>query len=127
MALGRSDSVVAVHVDPKHHLLLQRHWGQHVRLELPVSQAAGDTSVAIVGDFTLDSVPATRDGDKWVVNLPLTEGRYVFSWQINGKPRSIIKGGNPGTDGDPATTGAIEVRPLEPLTDGLPKGGTFHQ
>ena len=127
VALGRSDSVVAVHVDPKHHLLLQRHWGQHVRLELPVSQAAGDTSVAIVGDFTLDSVPATRDGDKWVVNLPLTEGRYVYSWQINGKPRSIIKGGNPGTDGDPATTGAIEVRPLEPLTDGLPKGGTFHQ
>jgi len=127
VALGRSDSVVAVHVDPKHHLLLQRHWGQHVRLELPVSQAAGDTSVAIVGDFTLDSVPATRDGDKWVVSLPLTEGRYVYSWQINGKPRSIIKGGNPGTDGDPATTGAIEVRPLEPLTDGLPKGGTFHQ
>ncbi|HKT08659.1 MAG TPA: M1 family aminopeptidase [Gemmatimonadaceae bacterium] len=127
VALGKSDSVTAVHIDPKHHLLLQRHWGQHVRLELPVSQAAGDTAVAIVGDFTLDSVPATREGDKWVVTLPLTEGRYVYSWQINGKPRSIIKGGNPGTDGDPATTGAIEVRPLEPLTDGLPKGGTFHQ
>lgn len=125
--LGRSDSVTAVHVDPAHHLLLQRHWGQHVRLELPVSRAAGDTAVAIVGDFTLDSVPATRDGDKWVVTLPLTDGRYVYSWQINGKPRSIIKGGNPGTDGDSITTGAIVVRPLEPLTDGLPKGGTFHQ
>lgn len=127
VVLGRSDSVTAVRVDPKHHLLLQRHWGQNVRLELPVAQAAGDTSVAIVGDFTLDSVPATRDGDKWVVTLPLTEGRYVYSWQINGKPRSIIKGGNPGTDGDPSTSGAIEVRPLELLTEGLPKGGTFHQ
>jgi len=127
IALGRSDSVTAVHVDPNHHLLLQRHWGQHVRLELPVSQAAGDTAVAVVGDFTLDSVPATREGDKWVVTLPLTDGRYVYSWQINGKPRSILKGGNPGTDGDPATTGAIRVRPLEPIIDGLPRGGTFHQ
>ena len=127
VALAGVDSVVAVHVDPDHHLLLQRHWGQHVRLELPVAQAAGDTAVAIVGDFTLDSIPAAREGDTWVVTIPLTTGRYVYAWQINGKPRSIIKGGNPGSDSDPATTGSIEVKPLEPLTDGLPKGGTFHQ
>ena len=123
VALGTADSVVAVHVDPDDHLLLQRHWGERVHLELPVSQAAGDTAVAIVGDFTLDSVPATRQGDKWVVDLPLTEGRYVYSWQINGKPRSVLKGGNAGTDGDPATTGALEVKALVPLADGLPKGG----
>ncbi|MGH7647749.1 MAG: M1 family aminopeptidase [Gemmatimonadaceae bacterium] len=123
VALGSADSVIAVHVDPDDRLLLQRHWGERVHLELPMSRAAGDTAVAIVGDFTLDSVPARREGDKWVVDLPLTEGRYVYSWQINGKPRSILKGGNAGTDGDPATTAAIEVRGLVPLADGLPKGG----
>lgn len=123
VSLGAGDSVVAVHVDPDHHLLLQRHWGQYIRLELPVPKAAGDTAVAIVGDFTLGSVRATREGDNWVVTLPLTEGRYAYSWQINGKPRSILKGGNPGSDGDPATSGVIVVKPLEPMTDGLPKGG----
>jgi hypothetical protein len=31
-----TDSLTAVHVDPDHRLLLQRHWGERARFELPV-------------------------------------------------------------------------------------------
>jgi hypothetical protein len=119
--VGTGDPVTAVHVDPDRRLLLRRYWGEVVTLELPVAQTTGAKTVALVGDFSLGAVPATRAGDKWVVTLPLSEGRYVWSWQIDGKPRSEGEGGDPGTQGDPSTTGERVVRPLQLLTDPYPK------
>jgi hypothetical protein len=116
-----ADSMIAVHVDPDHRLLLQRHWGEHARFELPAEQAKGAKAVAIVGDFSLTAVPATREGDRWVVELPLTEGRYVWCWQLDGAPRAIVEGGDPGTDGDPALTFVRYVRPVQLLSDAYPK------
>jgi hypothetical protein len=115
------DSVTAVHVDPDHRLLLHRHWGELARFELPVEQSRGAKTVAIVGDFSLPAVPATREGDRWVVELPLTEGRYVWCWQLDGVPRAIVEGGDPGTDGDPALTFVRYVRPVQLLSDAYPK------
>jgi hypothetical protein len=86
VSLGGTDSIVAVHVDPDHRLLLRRHWGDVVRFELPVDQAGGAKTVAVSGDFTLEPVPARRSGDAWVVELPLSEGRYVWHWQFDDKP-----------------------------------------
>ncbi|MGH7620703.1 MAG: M1 family aminopeptidase, partial [Gemmatimonadaceae bacterium] len=77
--VGRATKVTAVHVDPHHKLLLQRHWGELAHFELPVAKSKGAKTVALVGDFSLESVPATRVGDRWVVRLPLSEGRYVWS------------------------------------------------
>jgi peptidase M1-like protein len=116
-----ADSIIAVHVDPEHRLLLQRHWGEHARFELPVDRAKGAKAVAIVGDFSLTAVPATRQGDSWVVDLPLTEGRYVWCWQLDGAPRAIVQGGDPGTDGDPSLTFVRYVRPVQLLSDSYPK------
>jgi hypothetical protein len=116
-----SDSILAVHVDPEHRLLLQRHWGEHARFELPVDQAKGAKVVVVVGDFSLTAVPATREGNSWVVDLPLTEGRYVWCWQLDGAPRAIVQGGDPGTDGDPSLTFVRYVRPVQLLSDAYPK------
>jgi hypothetical protein len=30
-------------------------------------------------------VPATRNGDSWTVTMPLTEGRYIWQWRVDGK------------------------------------------
>ena len=116
-----ADSVTAVHVDPDHRLLLRRHWGERVRFELPVDSARGAKTVALVGDFSLAAVPASREGDRWVVEFPLSDGRYVWSWQLDGKPRAPGEGGDPGTEGDPALTGVRYVKPLELVTDAYPK------
>jgi hypothetical protein len=121
LAIPGADSVIAVHVDPDHRLLLQRHWGEHARFELPVGQAKGAKAVAVVGDFSLTAIPATHEGDRWVVELPLTDGRYVWCWQLDGAPRAIVQGGDPGTDGDPALTFVRYVRPLQLLPDAYPK------
>lgn len=121
LTVAGSDSITAVHVDPDHQLLLQRHWGEIARFELPVAKAQGTDSVALVGDFSLSPVPAKRVGESWVVELPLTEGRYVWSWQIDGKPRAPGQGGDPGTQGDPALTGVRYVRPLQPIENGYPR------
>ena len=115
------DSMTAVHVDPDHRLLLQRHWGELARFELPAEKSKGAKTVAVVGDFSLTAVPATRQGDRWVVELPLTEGRYVWCWQLDGVPRAIVEGGDPGTDGDPSLTFVRYVRPVQLLSDAYPK------
>jgi hypothetical protein len=121
LALPARVKATAVHVDPSHKLLLQRHWGENVRFELPVAKAKDAKTVALVGDFSLDAAPATRVGNVWVVTLPLTEGRYVTSWQLDGTPRAPGQGGDPGSDGDPKLTSVRLVRPLELLTGGYPK------
>jgi hypothetical protein len=119
--IASTDSITAVHVDPDHRLLLRRHWGERVRFELPVDQAKGARSVAVVGDFSLAAMPATREGDRWVVELPLGDGRYVWSWQLDGTPHAPGEGGDPGTEGIPSLTGVRYVKPLELLPDAYPK------
>jgi hypothetical protein len=121
LKLASGVTATAVHVDPNHKLLLWRHWGETVRFALPVTRAKDAKTVALVGDFSLDAVPATRVGDSWVVTLPLTEGRYVWSWQLDGKPKAPGQGGDPGSDGDPKLTGIRLVKPLKLLTGGYPK------
>ena len=121
LRIAGTDSITAVHVDPDHRLLLRRHWGERVRFELPVDSARGAKTVALVGDFSLAAVPASREGDRWVVEFPLSDGRYVWSWQLDGKPRAPGEGGDPGTEGDPALTGVRYVKPLQLLTDEYPK------
>ena len=116
-----TDPMMAVHVDPDHRLLLQRHWGERAHFELPVDQARDAKSVALVGDFSLTAVPATRKGDRWVVDLPLSDGRYVWTWQLDGKPRAPGEGGDAGSDGIPSLTGVRYVKPLQFLPDAYPK------
>lgn len=114
-------SIAAVHVDPDHRLLLRRHWGERARFELPVADARGAKSVAVVGDFSLAAVPAAQDGDRWVVELPLSEGRYVWTWQLDGTPHSPGEGGDAGTEGLPSLTHVTHVKPLRFLLDAYPK------
>lgn len=121
LTLPSGVKATAVHVDPNHTLLLQRHWGETVRFELPASKAKDAKTVALVGDFSLDAVPATRVGSTWVVTLPLTEGRYVWSWQLDGKPKAPGQGGDPGSDGVPSLTGIRLVKPLKLLSGAYPK------
>lgn len=121
LRLAGADSATAVHVDPEHRLLLHRHWGERVTFTLPAAQAGAAKTVALVGDFSLDAVPATREGDQWVVTLPLSEGRYVWSWQLDGTPRAPRQGGDAGTQGDPSRTGERVVRPLTLLPDAYPR------
>ncbi len=73
-----------VRVDPDHYFLLQRHFGQVVRFELPVSAAPDAKVVELAGNVASKPVPATRSGDVWVVELPLTEGRYIWQWRVDG-------------------------------------------
>jgi hypothetical protein len=121
LRIASADSITAVHVDPDHRLLLRRHWGERARFELPVAQARGARSVALVGDFSLVAMPATREGDRWVVELPLGDGRYVWSWQLDGTPHAPGEGGDPGTEGIPSLTGVRYVNPLQLLPDAYPK------
>jgi hypothetical protein len=56
-----------------------------------------------------------------VVMLPLSEGRYVYSWQLDGKPRAPAQGGDPGSEGDPSRTGIRKVQPLQLLESPYPR------
>jgi hypothetical protein len=55
------------------------------------------------------------------VEFPLSDGRYVWSWQLDGKPRAPGEGGDPGTEGEPGLTGVRYVKPLQLLPDAYPK------
>lgn len=73
--------VASVRIDPSHRLLLRRHWGETVRFELLAPEA---TSVELLGNFTTIPIAATRGGDRWLVELPMSEGRYVWLWRVDG-------------------------------------------
>ena len=81
-ALG---GVTEARVDPDHHFLLRRHWGDTVRLQLRAPTAK---TVDLAGNFLAKPIAATRDGDIWTVVLPLPEGRYVWLWRVDGAPPS---------------------------------------
>ncbi len=78
-------AVTDVRVDPDHYFLLQRHYGETVRFELPVAAAPEANVVELAGNVTAKPIAATRSGDVWVVELPLTEGRYIWQWRVDGK------------------------------------------
>ena len=104
----------AVHVDPEHHFLLQRHWGEpSVRFELPASKAPDGVKVSLSGNFMRAPIPATLQGSVWVVDLPMTEGEYVWLWQIGNS-------GEAAAAADPSLMGTRTVRPRQRITNAYP-------
>ena len=78
-ALGE---VTEARVDPDHHFLVRRHWGDTARFALRAPDAK---TVELTGNFLAKPVVATRIGDVWTVDLPLPEGRYLWLWRVDGK------------------------------------------
>jgi hypothetical protein len=109
--------VTQVHIDPDHHFLLRRHWGQLVRFELEAPEAK---TVALSGNFLVEPIPATRHGDRWTVELSLTEGRYTWLWIVDGKGPSdeAAIAAAKAKAGDPtAIAGVRTVKPIQRLPD----------
>jgi hypothetical protein len=110
-------------VDPNHHYLLQRHWGEIVRFELPVSKLPGARSAQLASTFLRQGVmlPATRVGDSWVVDVPLSEGRYLYVWS-SADPASARGGGAASSTApaDPVLTGTRVVRPVQRIENAYP-------
>ena len=121
--IGTTGLVSEVRVDPNHHFLLHRHWGEIVRYELPVSALPAAQSVQLAATFLRQGVmlPATKRGDVWVVEVPLSEGRYVHVWSA-GEAAGARGGGAGGRGGanDPALTGTRIVRPLQRVENAYP-------
>jgi hypothetical protein len=85
VSVADAGAVTDVRVDPDHYFLLQRHFGETVRFEFPASAAPEAKVVELTGNVTSKPIVATRSGDVWVVELPLTEGRYIWQWRVDGK------------------------------------------
>jgi hypothetical protein len=116
VALGNVGSVSAVRVDPDHRFLLRRHWGEIAKFTL---RAPNATSVELSGNMLVKPVAATRSGDLWTVSLPLTEGRYLWLWRVDGKGPSdeeAIAAAKTPNDST-ARAGVRIVRPLQRLAD----------
>jgi hypothetical protein len=112
---GAIGEVSRVTVDPDHHFLLQRYWGEPtVRFELPASRAGNATAMSLAGNFLRAPIPATRQGDAWVVEIPMTEGRYAWAWQLT--PAG-------GVSGDSLMSGIRIVRPAERDSNAYPGVG----
>ena len=94
-------AVTAVRIDPDHRLLIQRHQGEVVHLELNAPEAK---KVQVNGDFTSKPIDAKLVDGIWRVDLQLTEGRYFWYWIIDGKIQTRADG-----------TQAIEIRTVQPL------------
>jgi hypothetical protein len=123
LVLGSIGRVNEIRVDPNHRFLLKRHWGEVVRFELPVSKLPGADAVELVATFLRQGVtlPATKRGDMWVVEVPLSEGRYTYVWSAAAAAggRSGGTGGRGGA-GDPDLTGARVVRPQQRMENAYP-------
>lgn len=98
-------AVTAVRVDPDHHFLLRRHWGEAARFELAAPDAQ---RVQLLAEFAAEPIAATRTGDVWKVDVPLTEGTYLFWWMVDGRR----------LPGDP---GVRIVRPAQPVENAYPR------
>jgi len=104
-------TVTSVRIDPHHEFLLQRRFGETVHFELRAPDAK---AVALSGNFTLKPVTAQKAGDVWTLDLPMSEGRYSWAWQVDGK---AVDG---GYNGQPAS-GVKVVQPLQRLESSYPK------
>lgn len=114
--LGAVGSVTAVHVDPDHHFLLRRHWGEIARFTLRASNAK---SVELSGNFAPKPVAATREGDLWTVTLPATEGRYIWLWRVDGKgPTDEEALAGAMSSNDPSARAGVRIiKPVQRLAD----------
>ncbi|HET9984127.1 MAG TPA: hypothetical protein VFQ38_11090 [Longimicrobiales bacterium] len=104
-------AVSAVRIDPEHRFLLRRHSGEVVRFEL---RAPAAKTVELAGDFVRRPIAATRAGDTWSVEIPMTEGRYFFAWRVDGR---LYLDGYEGV----ASAGVRVVRPLGRLDGAYPR------
>jgi hypothetical protein len=84
------DGITGVVLDPDHEFLIRRAWGDTVRLAL---SAPGAKEVKLYGTWVEGPVAAERRGEEWVVELPLTAGRYGYSWSVDGEYRAAPEGG----------------------------------
>ena len=54
---------------------------------LDAREAADATSLSVVGDFNdwdVSATPMTLEGGVWSVTLPVTPGRHVYAFVVNG-------------------------------------------
>lgn len=104
-------AVTNVRIDPHHEFLLQRHFGERVHFELRAPDAR---AVALSGNFTLKPMPAQKAGTVWTLDLPMSEGRYSWAWQVDGKTLD-------GEYNGQAASGVRVVQPVERLQTSYPK------
>ena len=95
--------IESVRLDPDRRLLRVRHLGETVRFELA---RPGAGNVELQGSFTSEPIPAARSGERWVVEIPLTEGLYRWSWVA---------------DGETLETGERQVRSVGPVENAYPR------
>jgi hypothetical protein len=115
-------TVSSVTVDPDHVFLLQRHYGEVVRFTLPFAAAPDAKLVELTGNFSSKPMLATRGDGGWFVELPLTEGRYVWQWRIDGAlPNEEATYADVASPSNSAKTGVRWAKPLERLTNPYPR------
>jgi hypothetical protein len=117
-------AVTDVRVDPDHYFLLQRHMGEQVvRFELPAAAVPDAKVVELTGNFSGKPVPATRIGDAWVLELPMTEGRYIWQWRVDGvTPNDEATFAAVMGAADPAARAGVRwVKPVQPVTGAYPR------
>ncbi len=109
----REGPIQQVRIDPDHQYLLRRHLGENVHFQLHAPSAK---TVTLAGNFVLKPVPATRTGDNWTLDLPMTNGQYSWEWQIDGKKPE------PGAsyEGQPIT-GIRVVKPEQAVAGAYPR------
>ena len=115
--------VTGVRIDPDKRFLLRRHFGEVVRFELPASAVPQAKSVELAGTFASRPVAATRAGEAWVVEIPLSEGRYVWQWRVDGQApndEAMLAAAN-GVPAPGARAGIRVVKPVERLTEPYPR------
>jgi hypothetical protein len=121
--VGDLASVTDVRVDPDHYFLLQRHFGEVVRFELPASAVPDAKVVELAGNVFSKPIPATRSGDAWVVEIPLSEGRYIWQWRVDGalpNDESMFAAAAAPPSAD-ARSGVRVVRPVNRLAESYPR------
>jgi hypothetical protein len=109
LAVSDVGAITSVVIDPDHHLLIQRHQGEILHLEL---RAPNAKSVQINGDFTSRPIPAKITNGTWAIDLPLTAGRYFWYWLIDGKVQQSAAN-------DPAIQEQV-IRPIQGVTLAYP-------
>ena len=116
-------AVSDVKLDPEHYFLLQRRMGDVVRFELPASAAPNAKVVELTGNVSNKPIPATRSADTWVVEIPLTEGRYIWQWRVDGVVPNdeALYAAMAGPAEANARVGVRWVKPIRALTESYPR------